>query len=136
MEERNREEMPQSDRPPTSLLLVEDNDVEREGLATILRREGFVISEALNGQQALGKLRTETPNLILLDMLLSKSREDGWWLLGQLRGNACWSGIPILIITGLGVASTEWAQALGAVDVVRKPIQTDLLLEKLRAILT
>lgn len=125
--------MAASEPAATSLLLVEDNEVEREGLAVILRREGFTVAEAATGNEALGQLRAGVPSLILLDMLLPDG-QDGWFLLETIRDVPEWSTIPVIIITGLGIASFEWAQALGALDVVRKPIATDDLLQKIRAL--
>ena len=126
--------MAESDRTATSLLLVEDNEVEREGLAIILRREGFTVTEAATGNEALAALRAGKPDLVLLDMLLPGSRLDGWSLLDNLRHIPEWSTIPVLIITGLGIASKEWAVSLGARDVVRKPIEADEIVQKIRSL--
>ena len=130
---RGGEAMAEGDRTATSLLLVEDNEVEREGLGIILRREGFAVTEAATGGEALAALRAGRPGLILLDMLLPGSRLDGWSLLENVRDVPEWSSIPVLIITGLGIASREWAVSLGARDVVRKPIEADELLQKIRS---
>lgn len=126
--------MAESDRTATSLLLVEDNEVEREGLAIILRREGFSVTEAATGNEALAALRAHRPDLLLLDMLLPGSRLDGWSLLDNLRQIPEWSRIPVLIITGLGIANSEWAVSLGARDVVRKPIEADEIVQKIRSL--
>ncbi len=114
------------------VLIVEDDDVEREGLSAILRREGFCIREATTGDQALEGLREELPNLILLDMLLPDSSIDGWMLLDQIRSNPAWAFIPVIIVTGLAIASLEWSSALGALDIVKKPIDSHELLGKVR----
>jgi CheY-like chemotaxis protein len=115
-----------------TVLIVEDNDVEREGLSAVLRREGFSVREAETGDAALTALRTARPNLILLDMLLPDSTIDGWALLSYIQQTPQWSHIPIVIVTGLSIASAEWSQAMGALDVIRKPIDTRQLLDKLR----
>src|SRR5207237_3722266 len=116
----------------TSLLIVEDNDVEREGLSAILRREGFVTCEAENGAQALERLRAGKPDLILLDMLLPGTHDDGWTVLERIRTNPAWADIPVIIVTGLEVASQEWARSLGARAIVRKPVHTEELMHKIR----
>jgi CheY-like chemotaxis protein len=126
--------MTPSDPTATSLLLVEDNDVEREALAYTLVREGFNVAKAATGDEALEKLRAQPPNLILLDMLLPGGTKDGWVFLEAMRRNPAWATIPVIIVTGLGIASREWAHALGAVDVVRKPLRIDEVLRKIRAI--
>src|SRR5438128_5162234 len=117
--------------PPT-ILLVEDNDVEREGLSAILRREGFSVREATTGDQALERLREQSPSLILLDMLLPDSSVDGWALLETIRKDPRWSPLPIIIVTGLNIASLEWSTAMGALDIVKKPIDSQELLAKVR----
>jgi CheY-like chemotaxis protein len=114
-----------------SLLIVEDNEVTREGLATILRRQGYSTREAATGDQAMEALRAEKPDLILLDMLLSEYGDDGWALLGKMRRSPEWRSIPVIIITSMGVACEEWAVSLGAQTVLRKPIETDELLIKI-----
>src|SRR5947209_2347968 len=112
--------MGEAARPAKALLVVEDNDVEREGLARLLRQAGFDCREAATGTQALEALRAEAPHLILLDMLLPET--DGWQLLKLIRLNPAWADIPVIIVTGLSIASREWSQSLGAVDVFLKPL--------------
>jgi CheY-like chemotaxis protein len=116
-----------------SLLIVEDNDVEREGLSAVLRFSGFGTREAANGMQALDSLRTQKPDAILLDMLLSGHGDDGWSILRQLRTKPEWSGVPIIIVTGLQIASQEWAHSLGAEAVVHKPVDTVELIGRIKA---
>jgi twitching motility two-component system response regulator PilH len=114
-----------------SLLIVEDNDVTRVGLAAILRTQGYSTREVPSGHEAIELLRAEKPDLILLDMLLSGDGDDGWGLLSKIRRNPEWRSIPIIIVTGMSIACEEWAAALGARTVVRKPIDTDDLLLKI-----
>jgi CheY-like chemotaxis protein len=114
-----------------ALLIVEDNDVEREGLATILRHHGYSTREAISSGQALELVRAARPALILLDMLLSGAGDDGWKLLDKLRRHSEWQAIPVLIVTGMSIACHEWAVALGAQAVVLKPINTDELLQRI-----
>src|SRR6266545_4852685 len=69
-----------------TLLVVEDNEVAREGLAAILRRAGYEVALATNGQEALNYLDGHPPPaLILLDMLMPVL--DGWHFLEQLQGD-------------------------------------------------
>ncbi len=123
--------MPEPTTPTKTLLLVEDNEVTREGLATVLRRHGYAVREAVNGRQAMEALRAEKPDAILLDMLLPGG-EDGWALLTRVRRNPEWRSIPVVIVTGMGIACDAWASALGAQAVVCKPIDTDELVGKLK----
>lgn len=115
-----------------AVLVVEDNDAEREGLAATLRRGGFRILEATTGDQALEILSAEKPCLILLDLLLPEGALDGWSVLDRIRENPAWAAIPVIIVTGLAVASLEWSTAHGAVDLVRKPADAHELLGKIQ----
>jgi CheY-like chemotaxis protein len=114
-----------------TLLIVEDNEVVREGLAVVLRRAGYAVALAANGQEALAALRGGVrPDLILLDMLLPAV--DGWRFLEQRRQEPALAAIPVVIMTGLGVAGPEWAASLGAAGLLRKPVATEELLREVR----
>jgi CheY-like chemotaxis protein len=114
-----------------TLLVVEDNEICREGLATLLRREGYTVVTAPGGREALGRLRGGfSPDLILLDMLLPAG--DGWDFLKCYRRDPSLAGPPVIILTALGIASPEWATSLGAAGLVKKPIETSLLLQEVR----
>jgi len=113
------------------ILVVEDNEVVREGMAVVLGRFGCKVSLAADGSEALALLRGGLrPHLILLDMLTPGL--DGWGFLDQRRRDPALVVIPVVITTALGVASEEWAAALGAVGLLRKPVQTELLIEECR----
>jgi two-component system response regulator MprA len=121
-----------SDHPAgETLLLVEDNEVVREGLAVALRRAGYAVALAGNGQEALSALRGGVrPDLILLDMLVPVV--DGWRFLEQRRREPALAAVPVVIMTGVGVASAEWAAGLGAAGLLRKPVETEELLREVR----
>lgn len=124
--------VPTAEPASNTILVVEDNDVEREGLTAILRRDGFFIQEATTGDQALENLRAARPNLILLDMLLPEGTIDGWAVLANIRANRQLAEIPVIIVTGLTIASVEWCKSHGALDIVKKPIDTVELISKVR----
>jgi two-component system response regulator MprA len=120
-----------SDTPGSGTLLVEDDKVVREGLAIILRRAGYAVLPAANGQEALAALRGGLrPDLILLDMLVPVV--DGWRFLEQRRREPALAAFPVLVMTGLSVASAEWAAALGAAGFLRKPVEPEGLLREVR----
>src|SRR5438128_628107 len=80
-----------------TVLVVEDNDEAREGLAVLLRREGYEVLLAEHGEEALGHLRAgPRPALVLLDMLMPVL--DGWHFLARLCQNE--SPVPVVIMTG------------------------------------
>jgi CheY-like chemotaxis protein len=117
-----------------TLLIVEDNEVTREGLAIVLRREGFAVESAVDGHEAMDRLRAgPAPDLILLDMMTP--RMDGWRFLERRRRDAALAAVPVLITTALGIASPEWAASLGAAGCLRKPIETEELIQAVRRLL-
>ena len=114
-----------------TLLVVDDNEITREGLGNVLRREGYAVTLAASGGEVLQYLRTQPqPDLILLDMLMDEG--DGWGVLRAVRTASGLSGIPVLIITGLGIANDEWATSIGAAGLLRKPFDTPDLLAAVR----
>jgi two-component system response regulator MprA len=117
------------------ILIVDDNEVLREGLAAILGRFGFAVALAADGGEGLALLRGGLrPDLILLDMITPGL--DGWSFLVERRGDPALAGIPVVIHTSLGVASPEWAAGLGATGLLRKPVETDQLLGEVRRCLS
>src|SRR5438876_11222583 len=99
--------MPERSDGRKSLLIIDDNDVEREGLAILLERSGFAILKAADGFQGLELLKAKRPDLILLDMLMPNC--DGWEFLKR-RDPGCES-IPFVIITGSDSANSSWARS-------------------------
>lgn len=113
---------------PKTILIVEDDDIARAGLSSVLRAHGYRVFAVSDGREALDRLQESLrPDLILLDMILP--RFDGWHFIGQWQKAALFAAAPVIIMTGLGIASTEWALSLGAVDLLRKPIDVELLLQ-------
>ncbi len=117
-----------------TVLVVEDDPVLREGLRCVLEQEGYVVSVAAGPGEALTWLRGQpTPDLILLDMLHPKSRDgDGWHFLYHRQQLPDLLSIPVVIVTGLGNASPEWAESLGAVGLLRKPVEREQVLAEVR----
>jgi CheY-like chemotaxis protein len=111
-----------------TILIVEDNTIQREGLAMALRQRGFSVLPAADGQEAIDLLERSNPDLVLLDMLIPKDDADGWWFLKQRRKIPRLASIPVLITTAMTVASKEWANSLGAVELVRKPFDPEPLM--------
>jgi CheY-like chemotaxis protein len=120
--------------PGKNVLVVEDNSVEREGLSAILQQEGYNVIAAANGKEAIARWQgLPTPDVMLLDMMMSEG--DGWQLLAPFRRDPTLASIPIIIMTGLEIASQEWSRSLGAAGLVRKPIDVPQLLEELARVL-
>src|SRR5262249_52208790 len=113
--------MPPETTPGRTTLVVEDDAAIREGFAAGLRREGFTVLVAENGQEALDYLaRGPLPDLILLDMLMPVL--DGWHFLKLVKQIDRAASTPILVITGAICLTREWATAQGCDGFVRKPI--------------
>jgi CheY-like chemotaxis protein len=121
--------------PVRTILIVDDNTIQREGLAVVLRQHGFSILSVSNGQEALDLIQQVIPDLILLDMLIPNNQGDGWWFLQRRRQTPTLASIPILITTALPIASQEWANSLGANGLIRKPIEVEPLLTAIRSCL-
>ena len=115
---------------PTRILIIEDNEIERIGLSAFLGNEGFEVAAVSDGQAGLDQVRDARPDVILLDMLMPAF--DGWHFLRERRADPGLCRIPVLVVTGLPVATESWAEELGANGFVRKPIQTEHLVELLR----
>lgn len=116
-----------------TVLIVEDDFIQREGLAAILRQQGFATLTAIDGKDALNQLSSDPlPDLILLDMLIPSSESDGWWFLLQRRRNQSLVSVPVIITTAIPVADLKWANALGAAGLIHKPFGEEALLAEIR----
>ncbi len=116
------------------ILLVEDNEMNRDMLSRRLERKGYAVTLALDGAEGLHKARTEAPDLILMDMSLPVV--DGWQATRQLKADEATRGIPIIALTAHAMASDEQkARESGCDDFDTKPIELPRLLEKIEALL-
>ena len=116
------------------ILLVEDNEMNRDMLSRRLARKGFDVSLAVDGAEGVAKARAEKPDLILLDMSLPVL--DGWEAARQLKGAADTRAIPIIALTAHAMAGDrEKALEAGCDDYDTKPIELPRLLEKMAALL-
>lgn len=97
------------------ILLVEDEKFLSTILMNRLTKEGFVVVQAFDGQGALDLLKTEHPNLIVLDLILPK--KSGFEVLEAISANPQLNQIPVVILSNLGQESDiEKAKALGAIE--------------------
>ncbi len=113
------------------ILLVEDNEMNRDMLSRRLARRDHEISIAVDGQQALDKVRAERPELILMDMSLPVM--DGWEATRRLKADDDTKMIPIIALTAHAMASDEEkAREAGCDDFDTKPIELPRLLEKIQ----
>jgi CheY-like chemotaxis protein len=116
-----------------TILIVDDDPIQREGLAVVLRGEGYTVVVAADGEEAIAHLKQgPSTDLILLDMVIPPPATDGWRFLEKRKRNPAWASVPILIVTGLEIASAEWAASLGAAGYVKKPVDTKWLFAEIR----
>ena len=114
------------------ILLVEDNEMNRDMLSRRLERRGYQVVMAVDGAQAVAMTESEKPTLILMDMSLPVL--DGWEATRQIRATN--KSIPIIALTAHAMASdAEKARECGCDDFDTKPVELTRLLGKIEALL-
>lgn len=118
----------------TRILLVEDNEMNRDMLSRRLQRRGFDVVIAVDGQEGVEMARSETPELILLDMSLPVL--DGWEVAKALKSDDRTAAIPIIALTAHAMADDrEKALSAGCDDYDTKPVELPRLLGKMDGLL-
>lgn len=116
------------------ILLVEDNEMNRDMLSRRLIRRGYEVVMAVDGQQGIDMARTQAPDLVLMDMSLPVI--DGWEAAGRLKSASETQNIPIIALTAHAmVGDREKAVGAGCDDFDTKPIDLSRLLEKIETLL-
>lgn len=114
------------------ILLVEDNEMNRDMLSRRLVRRGYEVTMALDGAEGVARAATDAPDLILMDMSLPVL--DGWTATRRIKENPATAHIPVIALTAHAMAGDrEQALAAGCDDYDTKPIELDRLLEKISA---
>ena len=118
----------------TTILLVEDNEMNRDMLSRRLERRGFTVVVALDGESAIDVARTSRPDLILMDMSLPVM--DGWEATRRIKAEPELQHIPIIALTAHAMAQDrDNAMRAGCDDYDTKPIELPRLLAKMDALL-
>ena len=116
------------------ILLVEDNEMNRDMLSRRLIRRGYEVLTAVDGEQGVAMATAESPALILMDMSLPVL--DGWEATRQVKAADATRGIPVIALTAHAMAGDkDKALAAGADDFDTKPIELERLLGKMEALL-
>jgi CheY-like chemotaxis protein len=116
------------------ILLVEDNDMNRDMLSRRLIRSGYEVSIAVDGQQGADMALSERPDLILMDMSLPVI--DGWEATRRIKANDATRRIPIIALTAHAMAGDrEKAMEVGCEDYDTKPVEMSRLLGKIAGLL-
>src|SRR5438552_7180756 len=116
------------------LLLVEDNEMNRDMLSRRLQRKGYEVTIAVDGQQGLDLAQAQKPDLILMDMSLPVI--DGWEATRRLKSDDATRAIPVIALTAHAMAGDrDKALEAGCDDYDTKPVEFTRLLGKIQALL-
>ena len=123
------------EKPRRTVLMIDDETNSRKVVKLLLEREGYRVLTAPNGEEGLILAKVETPDVILLDVIMPKM--DGYETLRRLRGDQDMHEIPVIMVTAKGTEHDIAASfRLGAVFHVEKPYETRDLLQKIQVALT
>ena len=116
------------------ILLVEDNELNRDMLSRRLIRNGYEVSIAIDGQQGVDMALAERPDIILMDMSLPVI--DGWEATRRVRADDTTRNIPVIGLTAHAMTGDrEKAIEVGCNDYDSKPIEFDRLIEKMEKLI-
>jgi CheY-like chemotaxis protein len=116
------------------VLLVEDNEMNRDMLSRRLVRRGFEVVFAVDGQQGVDLARSEKPDIILMDMSLPVM--DGWEATRRVKADDVTRGVPVIGLTAHAMSGDrEKAIEAGCDDYDTKPVELDRLIEKMQRLL-
>ena len=116
------------------ILIVEDNEMNRDMLSRRLIRRGYQIAMAVDGAEGIAMAQTESPDLVLMDMGLPVI--DGWEAARRLKAEPSTRAIPVIGLTAHAMAGDrEKVIAAGCDDYDTKPVELPRLLQKIEALL-
>ena len=118
----------------SKILLVEDNEMNRDMLSRRLQRRGYEVVLALDGETGVEMAKTEAPQLVLMDMSLPVL--DGWEATRRLKADSATRHIPVIALTAHAMSSDrDKALEAGCDDYDTKPVELPRLLEKIAKLL-
>jgi two-component system cell cycle response regulator DivK len=116
------------------ILMVEDNEENRDALSRRLQRRGFEVLMAFDGLQGVAMAKAEKPDLILMDMNMPEL--DGWEATRQIKADPATAALPVIGLTAHAMTGDrERAIAAGCTDYHTKPVEFPRLLGQIEAIL-
>jgi twitching motility two-component system response regulator PilH len=119
--------------PIKKVLIVDDSPTERYFLTELLTRNGFDVSAAENAEEALLKLKSHAPDLILMDVVMPG--QNGFQLTRQLSKDPATQNIPVIMCTSKNQQTDRiWGLRQGARDYITKPVRAEELLGKIAAL--
>ena len=117
----------------TDILIVEDNELNRDMLTRRLERKGYCVHSVGDGQRALDRIAEQCPDIVLMDMDLPVL--DGWSTCAALRENSETLTLPVIALTAHAMSDDKQkALDAGCNDYTTKPIDFPLLLEKIESL--
>ena len=118
-----------------TILIIEDDKFLRELIAQKLIKEDFEVSEAVDGEEGIKKIKEEKPDLILLDLILPGI--DGFEVLSQMKKESTLASIPVIILSNLGQKDdVEKGLKMGAVDyLIKAHFTPGEIIDKIKAAL-
>jgi len=121
-------------RSPKKILIADDNQDSRELVIKILAHEGYLLIEAIDGEDALNKISSEKPDLILMDISMPKI--DGYELTRRLKSHQDFREIPIIALTAHAMKGDRGkALAAGCDEYITKPINVRELPKQIKLLL-
>lgn len=119
--------------PVQKILLVDDSRTELHVISDMLRRQGFSVRTAQNGEEALKRLDEERPDLVLLDVVMPG--QNGFQLTRRITRDPRFEGLPVILCTSKNQDTDRvWGMRQGALDYMVKPIQADDLVARIKRI--
>ncbi len=118
--------------PIKKILLVDDSKTELHHLSELLGRQGFSVRMAENGEEAMQRLGEETPDLILMDVVMPG--QNGFQLTRSITRDARFASVPVIMCTSKNQETDKvWGMRQGARDYIVKPVNAAELVAKIRA---
>jgi twitching motility two-component system response regulator PilH len=116
------------------VLIVDDSPTETHILSTTLKKAGYQVETACNGEEGVARARALRPDVILMDVIMPVL--NGYQATRLLRRDAETADIPIIMVTTKDLQTDRtWGLRQGASDYLTKPVDRELLLERIRALL-
>mgnify|MGYP000166736806 FL=1 len=114
------------------ILLVDDSKTELHHLSELLARRGYQVRTAANGDEALRRLSEDTPDLILMDVVMPGC--NGFQLTRTITRDPRWADVPVIMCTSKNQETDKvWGMRQGARDYIVKPVDPEELVSKIRA---
>ena len=114
------------------ILLVDDSKTELHYLSDLLGKRGYTVRTAENGEEAMRRLGEETPDLILMDVVMPG--QNGFQLTRTITRDPRFANVPVIMCTSKNQETDKvWGMRQGARDYIVKPVNADELMAKIRA---